>query len=94
MANVSKASFCSPHVRKSNKAAIAVYRNTLGFEVARLRTNIVSGSLVICVDANFTIQIRRRCPFNASPAQRFIEMMDMCSIYQSKFPCQRRIDVG
>ena len=53
----------------------------------------MSGSLVISVDANFTIQIRRGRPFNASLAQRFIEMMDMCSINQSKFPFGRGIDL-
>ncbi|EDR00970.1 uncharacterized protein LACBIDRAFT_255052 [Laccaria bicolor S238N-H82] len=36
MANIYKASFCSLHVRKSNKAAIALYRDTLGFEVAKV----------------------------------------------------------
>lgn len=34
MATVYKASYVSLHVRKSNKAAIGLYRDTLGFEVA------------------------------------------------------------
>ncbi|KAF9490872.1 acyl-CoA N-acyltransferase [Pleurotus eryngii] len=33
MADVYKASFVSLHVRKSNKAAIGLYRDSLGFEV-------------------------------------------------------------
>jgi ribosomal protein S18 acetylase RimI-like enzyme len=36
MASIYKASYVSLHVRKSNKAAIALYRDTLGFEVARV----------------------------------------------------------
>ncbi|KAJ7746149.1 hypothetical protein DFH07DRAFT_832909 [Mycena maculata] len=31
-----KASYVSLHVRKSNKAAIALYRDTLGFRVAKV----------------------------------------------------------
>ncbi|KAK7457023.1 N-terminal acetyltransferase A complex catalytic subunit ard1 [Stygiomarasmius scandens] len=34
MATVYRAQYVSLHVRKSNKAAIALYRDTLGFEVA------------------------------------------------------------
>jgi len=34
MATVYKASYVSLHVRKSNKAAIGLYRDALGFEVA------------------------------------------------------------
>ena len=36
MASIYKASYVSLHVRKSNKAAIALYRDTLGFEVAKI----------------------------------------------------------
>jgi len=36
MASIYKASYISLHVRKSNKAAIALYRDTLGFEVAKV----------------------------------------------------------
>ncbi|KAG5642793.1 hypothetical protein DXG03_002098 [Asterophora parasitica] len=36
MASVYKAEFVSLHVRKSNKAAIGLYRDTLGFEVAKV----------------------------------------------------------
>jgi len=36
MASIYKASYVSLHVRKSNKAAIALYRDTLGFEVAKV----------------------------------------------------------
>ncbi|KAF9459797.1 acyl-CoA N-acyltransferase [Collybia nuda] len=36
MASVYKASFVSLHVRQSNKAAIGLYRDTLGFEVAQV----------------------------------------------------------
>lgn len=36
MASVYKASYVSLHVRKSNKAAIGLYRDTLGFEVAKV----------------------------------------------------------
>ncbi|KAF5383283.1 hypothetical protein D9615_004805 [Tricholomella constricta] len=36
MASVYKAEHVSLHVRKSNKAAIGLYRDTLGFEVAKV----------------------------------------------------------
>lgn len=36
MASIYKASHVSLHVRKSNKAAIGLYRDTLGFEVAQV----------------------------------------------------------
>ncbi|KAF9482765.1 acyl-CoA N-acyltransferase [Pholiota conissans] len=36
MLSIYKASYVSLHVRKSNKAAIALYRDTLGFEVAKV----------------------------------------------------------
>jgi len=36
MSSIYNASFVSLHVRKSNKAAIALYRDTLGFEVAKI----------------------------------------------------------
>jgi len=36
MADVYKASYVSLHVRKSNHAAIGLYRDTLGFEVAKV----------------------------------------------------------
>ncbi|KAF8155820.1 acyl-CoA N-acyltransferase [Crassisporium funariophilum] len=36
MASIYKASYVSLHVRKSNKAAIALYQDTLGFEVAKV----------------------------------------------------------
>ena len=36
MASIYKASFVSLHVRKSNKAAISLYRDTLGFEVEKV----------------------------------------------------------
>jgi len=36
MSSIYKASYVSLHVRKSNKAAIALYRDTLGFEVAKV----------------------------------------------------------
>jgi len=36
MYSVYKASYVSLHVRKSNKAAIGLYRDTLGFEVAEV----------------------------------------------------------
>ena len=36
MVSIYKASYVSLHVRKSNKAAIALYRDTLGFEVAKV----------------------------------------------------------
>lgn len=34
MATVYRAKYVSLHVRKSNRAAIGLYRDTLGFEVA------------------------------------------------------------
>ncbi|KAG5649746.1 N-terminal acetyltransferase A complex catalytic subunit ard1 [Sphagnurus paluster] len=36
MVSVYKAQYVSLHVRKSNKAAIGLYRDTLGFEVAQV----------------------------------------------------------
>jgi len=36
MYSVYKAEYCSLHVRKSNIAAIALYRDTLGFEIAEV----------------------------------------------------------
>jgi len=36
MSSIHNASYVSLHVRKSNKAAIALYRDTLGFEVAKV----------------------------------------------------------
>jgi peptide alpha-N-acetyltransferase len=36
MEKIHGAAYCSLHVRKSNKAAIALYKETLGFEVARI----------------------------------------------------------
>ncbi|KAF8903301.1 putative N-terminal acetyltransferase complex subunit ARD1 [Gymnopilus junonius] len=36
MSSIYRASYVSLHVRKSNKAAIALYRDTLGFEVAKV----------------------------------------------------------
>jgi hypothetical protein len=36
MEKIHGAAYCSLHVRKSNKAAIALYKETLGFEVARV----------------------------------------------------------
>lgn len=35
MASIYKASYVSLHVRQSNKAAIALYRDSLGFEVIK-----------------------------------------------------------
>ncbi len=36
MSSVYKASYVSLHVRKSNKAAISLYRDALGFEISRV----------------------------------------------------------
>lgn len=36
MSSIHNASYVSLHVRKSNKAAIALYRDKLGFEVAKV----------------------------------------------------------
>lgn len=36
MSSIHNAAYVSLHVRKSNKAAIALYRDTLGFEVAKV----------------------------------------------------------
>lgn len=36
MKDIYKAEYVSLHVRKSNKAAIGLYRDTLGFEVAKV----------------------------------------------------------
>lgn len=36
MSSIYKATYCSLHVRKSNTAAIGLYRDTLGFEVAKV----------------------------------------------------------
>ncbi|XP_006463553.1 hypothetical protein AGABI2DRAFT_187118 [Agaricus bisporus var. bisporus H97] len=36
MEKIYGAAYCSLHVRKSNKAAIALYKETLGFEVAKV----------------------------------------------------------
>lgn len=36
MASIYKAAYVSLHVRKSNKAAIGLYKDTLGFEVAQV----------------------------------------------------------
>jgi len=41
MASIYKASYVSLHVRKSNKAAIALYRDTLGFEVEKIEKKIL-----------------------------------------------------
>jgi len=50
MSSIYKASFVSLHVRKSNKAAIALYRDTLGFEVAKVEK-------AYCESSNFVIYL-------------------------------------
>jgi len=39
MEKIYRASHCSLHVRMSNKPAIALYKDTLGFEVASIEKN-------------------------------------------------------
>lgn len=46
MASVYKASYVSLHVRKSNKAAIGLYKDTLGFEVAEIEKKYCAYGLV------------------------------------------------
>ena len=46
MSSVYKAKFVSLHVRKSNKAAIGLYRDTLGFEVAKVEKKYCESSYV------------------------------------------------
>ena len=61
MASIYKASYVSLHVRKSNKAAIALYRDTLGFEVAKVEKKYCksngfstcrSSVLIFCLDGD------------------------------------------
>ncbi|KAG6860687.1 hypothetical protein C0995_008600 [Termitomyces sp. Mi166 len=44
MKEVYKANYVSLHVRKSNKAAIGLYRDTLGFEVAKVEKRYCEGT--------------------------------------------------
>jgi ribosomal protein S18 acetylase RimI-like enzyme len=54
MASIYKASYVSLHVRKSNKAAIALYRDTLGFEVAKVEKKYCESSFkTICHEQIF-----------------------------------------
>ena len=61
MASIYKASYVSLHVRKSNKAAIALYRDTLGFEVAKVEKKYCKSkdlstprffALILCLDGD------------------------------------------
>lgn len=47
MASVYRASYVSLHVRKSNIAALGLYRDTLGFEVAQVESKYCQYSLQI-----------------------------------------------
>ncbi len=47
MADVYKASFVSLHVRKSNKAAIGLYRDSLGFEVVSVEQKYCGFTLLL-----------------------------------------------
>ena len=46
MSSIHNASSVSLHVRKSNKAAIALYRDTLGFEVAMVEKAYCASSVI------------------------------------------------
>ena len=50
MSSIYKASYVSLHVRKSNKAAIALYRDTLGFEVAKVEKKYCKSNSFSLVD--------------------------------------------
>jgi N-alpha-acetyltransferase 10/11 len=61
MASIYKASYVSLHVRKSNKAAIALYRDTLGFEVEKIEKKYCKSNdfstgrffaLILCLDGD------------------------------------------
>jgi hypothetical protein len=72
MASIYKASYVSLHVRKSNRAALSLYRDSLGFTVQGIEkkycvsTNL--SDLVSLSRANFRCRWRRRI-CNASLAE-------------------------
>lgn len=39
MVDIYRAAFCSLHVRKTNRAALGLYRDTLGFEIHKLESS-------------------------------------------------------
>ena len=47
MATVYRASYVSLHVRKSNRAALALYKDTLGFTVKEIEKKYYQESIVL-----------------------------------------------
>lgn len=73
MASVYKASYVSLHVRKSNKAAIGLYRDTLGFEVAEVEKKYCEPTVILVCSSHFDALVarwrRRGCFIHATVSQ-------------------------
>lgn len=50
MATIYKAEYVSLHVRKSNRAAIGLYRDTLGFESHGVEKKYCTSYFCLCTD--------------------------------------------
>lgn len=72
MSSIYKAQYVSLHVRKSNKAAIGLYRDTLGFEVAKVEKKYCTLSFFYVLVSSYLITVhsfrwrRRRCVVHAT----------------------------
>jgi ribosomal protein S18 acetylase RimI-like enzyme len=60
MAAVHRASYVSLHVRKSNRAALGLYRDTLGFTVNTIEKGYCESSCLRCLvrTVDFRVQMR------------------------------------
>lgn len=65
MATVYKASYVSLHVRRSNRAALGLYRDTLGFTVKDIEKKY-------CASYSSTLH-ERNCSIDAKPPPPFFE---------------------
>lgn len=61
MASIYRAKYVSLHVRKSNRAAIGLYRDTLGFDVHEVTKAYCEFLTVCCHQFKSTIHGRSRC---------------------------------
>ena len=63
MASIYKASYVSLHVRKSNRAALSLYRDSLGFTVQDIEkkycVSIIPSDLVSCSHAKLQMRMER-----------------------------------
>jgi peptide alpha-N-acetyltransferase len=63
MKSIYKAKYCTLHVRQSNKAAIALYKDTLGFSVHKVEKGYCESSdpFLVCGHLLAAINVVCRC---------------------------------